>query len=293
MSEVNPSTHAGRPEDCSTRKGRSVNSNDGETKETKTSPLSDLSALKLGTVLLTALTLLKAYAVAHFSLTTAGALLSSAPLAVLLGSTVQYLYVLLPLAAVGCLSAAAFSLFTTPKWQLWQGPAVVAAVAASLFSPWHFLWLIASSAAVVSVLLSAVGYVWSRHGGRRDFYRSAAKPTAVTFATVVFALMFVLTADKAWLPAEAISLREDALVLPVKGARARLVVGYVMTADAAGTTILVSDGRYVLHVPPGQVLHRDICHSEDQLAGRRPLYYAFKHRPYSSPNISCFRYRNG
>ncbi|MGR7026257.1 hypothetical protein [Geodermatophilus sp. URMC 62] len=106
------------------------------TAEEHASLLQDAAHLSIvGAVLLTGFALVKSYAVGHFSLTTGAALLTTAPLTVLLGSLMSYAYWVLPLAALALAYGAHRSRRRSGAWT-WEGAAMLGLAAfAALLSP--------------------------------------------------------------------------------------------------------------------------------------------------------------
>lgn len=247
---------------------------------------------RLAPIVLVAVALVKAYCVAHFSLTSTGALLTSAPLNVLLGSIAQYLYLILPLSTVGLFGTVAY--FLSEKRHLaWCLPLLGSAFLLALLSPWVYLWPVTIGALVVTGLVFGLEFLLGRRDNNTSWERRRRWLSTVAAAAATATLLggVLATMDLPWVPAEAVTLKNDVVVQPVEHIRSHVVVGYVLSEEAGGSAvILVETGRYILHVDSEQIVTRRICHGQHQLRGRRPLYYALSGRRYSSPNVACSRY---
>jgi hypothetical protein len=259
----------------------------------------DATFVKIMSLLLFLLLLVKAYGVARFSLTTGTALVTAAPLSVLIGTLALYEYAFL--AAIG---AAAFwllimGLFTHGELRRWTPLTFALFLFATLLSPPLYLyWTFA--AVVVSLALYLIIVKIPR---ATDLYkrltRSSDIPSPsriVVFIAALLAAGFVLvTIDRPWLPAEVVALKQPIFVRTTGDGKqhwektSRPVV-FIVSEQNNVTTMLVDEDRYLVSIPTGDIGARAICHLAGQLGGWPPLFWIILGRPYMSPNLSCWRF---
>ena len=186
-------------------------------------------AATYGAVGLVLFTLLKAYASANFSLTTAAALLTTAPISVLLGTMVSYSYQIFPLLFM------AFAAWTVVIWRStgW-GPlatgTTVCAVIALLVSPPSYLWQQVETVLIVALSLvlcaklvistKKTRWVDSRLGENAraqnakavsefSWPRFVGSPSfAVAVLAIAVAIMILRTLTSLWLPVEVLVYRQ-------------------------------------------------------------------------------------
>ncbi len=96
-------------------------------------------AASIGAVALALFALVKAYAAANFSLTTTSALLTTAPLGVLLGTLASYSYQIFPLLGLAGVAWVA-SIYRASGWTPICTAVAGFSVLAFLISPWPNLW---------------------------------------------------------------------------------------------------------------------------------------------------------
>jgi hypothetical protein len=241
----------------------------------------------VGAVILTAFALLKCYAVAHFSLTTGSALLTTAPLSVLLGSLMSYAYWTLPLASLALLS------LVIQKERSWGGETAAlagGAVLTALLSPMKpLIWCVAALAAfvIVSKLLDLVAgqeaSTRRRHwSGRAAWTFRRSIMTVPTFFLIAVLWMLLSAITRPWIPVEVVRI-DDA-------GEQKLIVGNVLSTDDQWTTIMRADDRGLSRLRSDDVLARRLCHLTDQQSpGQAPMLWEIMGRPYASPNRSCQR----
>ncbi|MGK5172773.1 hypothetical protein [Geodermatophilus sp. CPCC 205761] len=254
--------------------------------------LQDAAHLSIvGAVLLTGFALVKSYAVGHFSLTTGAALLTTAPLTVLLGSLMSYAYWILPLAALALLYGAVRARRRIGAWT-WEGAALLGLAALSaLLSPVRSL-LTCGLAFLVFLLVARGPRAAAEATGadapdHRSRWRSrwASLTSSPLFRTPVFFVVAVLwvvlgSLTRPWTPVELVAFQE--------GAEQRLVVGNVLSADGEWTTVMRAGDRGLNRIRSEDVVSRRLCHLVGaQAAGQAPLLWELQDRPYRSPNRSC------
>src|SRR4051812_37938048 len=256
----------------------------------------------LGAVVLSSFALVKCYAVAHFSLTTGSALLTTAPLSVLLGTVMSYACWILPLGAL-----ALGSLAWVRKQRGGGGGEIVALVLATLaaaaLSPLMPLLVTTGSFLLVLAVfhgqpvVSAVAY---RDGSppprwlRRWTGRNGSPPPALlarwtewssrpraswvvrwhgwrlrslavaTFFGVALLVVFFWTVTRAWIPVELVTVRADG--------QETLLVGNVLDTTDGWTTVMRAGDRGLSRFPSEDVLSRQLCHLNGaQPAGQAPI----------------------
>jgi len=254
--------------------------------------LQDAAHLSIvGAVLLTAFALVKSYAVGHFSLTTGAALLTTAPLTVLLGSLMSYAYWILPLAALALLYGAVRARRRSGAWN-WEGVAMLGLAAlAALLSP--IRPLVTCSLAFLAFLTVARAPRVAAGGTDPDTQdhrfpwrsRWASLTRSPLLSTPVFFVIAVLwivvsSLTRPWTPVELVGFQE--------GSEQRLVIGNVLSADGEWTTVMRAGDRGLTRIRSEDVVSRRLCHLVGaQAPGQAPLLWELQDRPYESPNRSC------
>jgi hypothetical protein len=253
------------------------------------SPMEHL--VSIGAVLLALVVLIKTYSAANYSLTTASALLTAAPVTVVLGTLTSYEYDFLPL--IG-LSTLCWFVFGWKNWKnrdaAWRLLSFTAALGALLFivlSPLrNLLYQLTALAIVIAVhrLLTAARERTqrARPSARRELPPVLPLSAAVGALFVVLAAALVLRSlHNLWLPFEVVTVRPTAA-----SENGNTVVGSVLSYDDRWTTVLKAADRKLLRLPSDSVLSRRICHLNGaQPAGEAPLIDIF--HGYHSPNVSC------
>lgn len=233
-----------------------------------------LTAVAVGLFLL-----MKTYSVAKYSLTTASALLTAAPVAVVLGTLTSYEYVLWPLLSVAGF-AMAVRLWSRERWSVAFLVSAAVSVTAALLSPAEFL--VVGLLALVTVCLAHEGLARASavEPGRPAEWLPSRYTTVRTSFVVVTLAALVYSLPDAWLPAEAVVYRAD-------GDR-RVVVGHVVSADAGWVTVLRGGDRGLTRLPAESVRSRQVCHlAGAQPRSRRPLALVLRGQEYESPNLGC------
>jgi hypothetical protein len=250
--------------------------------------------------------LLKAFVVAQYSLTTAGALVVAAPLSVLVGTITSYLNLTLLLTAI----CAAWWLVRHQK-----GPQASVAdddgknldaiafgvlVTSIIFLPWPFsisyfreellraiLYVVGCGAAVIA--LRYVARKASAHNGLGWLEWFAPIGRAIAVFVV---LLLIPTLNKPWVPAEVLVLRssiaiQDSHLEDGKLQRSRYPVVYVLSEGSNWTTVLDAETRILLRLPTDSVAHRQVCRDRDQPPGSVPVWAFISGVRYDSPNTMC------
>jgi hypothetical protein len=268
----------------------------------------DRDAFKVIPVLVVFFLLLKVYVVGRFSLTTAGALVSAAPLSVLVGTVSSYLNMALFLAgisilgwliarwgagrrgasgndepdldavAVGvCLVCVAF--FPVPDRISYFTPAV-----------WKMLAYIIGTGLVLAVIWGAAKLLGRRDGG--ELFRWVAGKPNYFIAVYVVALLFP-TLSSPWVPAEVIVLRHPIAIQDShldrngKLGTSNYAVVYVLSESGQWTTVLDAETRILVRLPTDEVVHRQVCRYKGQPPGTMPLWAVLAGQRYHSPNTMC------
>jgi hypothetical protein len=244
-----------------------------------------------GAVLLTGFALTKAYAVADFSLTTGAALLTAAPVAVLLGSLMSYAYWVFPLVS----AATSWAGFRIWKAEGWSGQAITllgVAVFTALLSPARPLLTIALALTGFVLVFRLPALAADRRAERRLPRRTWLRPLAwiahrklfsIQLFFLVAAFWVLLTSlTEPWIPIEIITFHDN-------GGQ-HLILGNVLAADDTWTTILRAGDRGLSRIKSDDVLTRQLCHlTGSQPPGQAPLLWTIAGRSYNSPNHSCAR----
>jgi hypothetical protein len=282
-----------------------------ESPAAKTSPIELQHAATLGAAGLALFTLFKAYAAAKFSLTTAAALLTTAPLNVLLGTMVSYSYEIFPLLFLAAVAWVWHHYRQNRVWIPAHWIALLIAFLALLVSPWPYLWPSTTAFLILLSLSAAARWLAARSGsqqaGRTRWLISPLLATRVwvaVFFVVAGGLVIVRTLTNVWLPVEVVVYQQgiDCNVKIGHVVRAsdnkqfttadaygcRMAVGNVLNDQGDWTTLVRADDRGLLRLRSTDVRYRELCHlSGVQLKGERPLLFVILRQPYVSPNTSC------
>jgi hypothetical protein len=255
----------------------------------------------VGAIALTLFALVKAYAAANFSLTTASALLTTAPLNVLLGTLTSYSYQIFPLLGLAALTWAIMS-FNNGEWMM----GLVASgfsILALLLSPWRNLW---PPALILATLIGSLTLL-KRHAARYHLHgelqphpsrrmkripqrllnmlaclvtRIPLRAAVTAFFVGVSLFVVIKTLSSLWLPVEVLTYGTD-------GDR-KIVVGHVLNVDSEWTTVVRAGDKKLSRLPTDAVKSREICHLGGvQPRGRRPILWVVRGKYYSSPNTYC------
>jgi hypothetical protein len=260
------------------------------------------------------LVLLKIIGVSAFSLTTASALITVAPIPVLLGTLVLYEPYFVGAFAALCI------------WfiiQLWiRGPSArlaiplisVIALFAILLTPIQVLYLVVLAVAITLL----VNYIHAsrfrqkyfipewfrvtfrrilrRHGdvrySRGDFpySRIALSPAGIGAVIVVLliGIFLILTIDIPWLPAEVVALRQP-IAIGLSGQETQRPVVYIISEQSGIVTMLTDDNRQLVSVSSADVGWRRICNFNRLPVSSAPLIWVILGRKTTSPNVACWR----
>jgi hypothetical protein len=254
----------------------------------------------VGAVALALFVIIKAYSAANYSLTTASALLTTAPLDVLLGTLTSYDYALLPLLALAAWSWVFFSWRAT-GWTLLSTAIAAFGSITLLLSPWPDLWHTALFLGVVVVVRLVLGcpkvarllcvvispiaaavprVLRSASGHKRGALPSLPRLVESFFVIAGFWVVFS-SLSNLWLPTEVIAVQ-------VSPGPQKVLVGSVLAADDRWTTIILADNRRLVRYRSEHVQSREICHLVGvQPRSRGPVIYSLQDKSYSSPNLGC------
>ncbi len=251
--------------------------------------------LQVGGVITALFVMLKAFAVSNYSLTTTGALITTAPLTVLLGSLASYLYLLLAVMAFGL-----------PVWvvlhagelnRYFLGVCVALWVVTLLLLPvpnrgsaGAFLRDF-TYAGICAVVLWTLSRALTRARARRGPGFLGAVSRA-WFIGVGLGLLVVPTMDRPWVPAEVLVLRQASVPsdMHLKDGRlplSKYPVVYVLADSGEWTSALDANTRLLLRIPSSNIAARAVCHQPSQLPGTGTLWQRLRGQSYASPNTLC------
>lgn len=271
----------------------------------------DRDSVKAIPVFVVVFLLLKAYVVARYSLTTAGALVSTAPVTVLVGTVTSYLNTVILLTFVGAaiwlfrrvrssghaggmedageheheLEAMVFGVFLIAFLFL-PVPASISYFAWPFFRLLGYLLLVA---ALVYFAWRVIGFLAPRAGfgflrpilGRRSW-----------FVALFVVVVLMPSLRRPWVPSEVLVLRDDIAIRDSHLVNGRLETSrypivYVLSTDEQWTTTLDTETRILLRLPTSSVQHRQVCRYRGQPPATVPLAaFLFGYR-YHSPNTMC------
>ncbi len=240
-----------------------------------TTHATQLSALGVGLFLL-----MKTYSVSRYSLTTASALLTAAPVGVILGTLTSYEYMLWPLMSVaaGLLAARLWSREGLSVACL--GAAGLCAASALLSLP---LYLAIGGIAVVAacVAQAALARAAVRDGEPPPAWLPSRYTAVRSLFVAVIIVLLTVSLPNAWLPAEIV-------VFHGANGERRVVVGHVVETDDGWMTVLRGGDHGLTRVRAARVAARRVCHlGGAQPKARRPMALVLTGRPYDSPNVGC------
>lgn len=230
--------------------------------------------------------LAKCFAASNFSTTTASALLTAAPVGVLLGTLTSTEYFLWPWLAAAAAGVIAWYIYVTPN----APSRIVPLAATAVFVLACFLSVPAylGIALGIAALIIASSALWSSQrfaGPKGRFWswraRLALRHTHIrpdrgpvppgqafgfAFGIPLAALglgFLLITLSDLWLPSDGIIFRGP------QGSK-RVVVGHVIEESSAWTTVLRAGDRRLERVPSKDVLYRRICVIQDSADSDRP-----------------------
>lgn len=236
----------------------------------------------VGALVLGIFVLLKCYAAARFSLTTASALLTTSPTNVLLGSLTLYAYQLFPLLGLASLCFAVASKHAH-GWNLTCLLCAAFAVLAFAVSPLLYIVLTAGP-----LLLIVLGHFTWRRRAENPKRGSALGHVVAAYLVVATSIVIAASLTALWVPVEAIIYRSSPPNTATSATETSVVFGHVLVADGTWTTVIRGDDRGITRIRSTAVLSRRLCHlSQTQPRGRPPLYYHLVGRSYASPNRGC------
>jgi hypothetical protein len=266
------------------------------------SPLLGGVGTKVASLFLIFFLLLKAYAVSRYSLTTTGALITSAPLTVLLGTIASYLYLVLPILAITLIAWLWRNSRTEqPVSPIYRAGALLVALIAFLLSPIpnrHWVTFVSPSYLLIILLLLFSIWALSRWP-RVQHYESLHRPLRfiarippLWYVAIFIALILVPSLGRPWVPAEVLVLRNTGTIGDAHLTDGRLLmtqypVVYVLSEGNGWLTALDAETRLLVRIPEDEVGARMVCHHSSQLPGSRPILYLLTDQDYDSPNASC------
>jgi hypothetical protein len=264
--------------------------------------LFDSTAAKAIPILAVLFVLLKSYVVARFSLTTAGALVSAAPVSVLIGTVTSYLNTAVVAAALisGIWIAA----------HLIRGHAgmgshtrlvdvslmAIFIVSVALFpvpNDWSYYGRAILYVIATAVLLAAcwgAAYFLSRRPRFAALAVISNHPEAVFLLYVV--LLLAPTLGSSWVPAEVLVLRDpiaihDSHLRNGKLDTTKYPVVFVLAENGRWLTVLDEKSRILMRLPIDEVAHRQVCHYTGQPPNSVPLAAYVAGARFHSPNSFC------
>lgn len=241
-----------------------------------------------GVVGLSLFVLLKTYGAAHYSLTTASALLTGAPAAVLLGTITSYEYLLWPVIA-----AVAAGLALWHQWvdiDVWLARVTCAsvAVAAAFLSP---LWYLATALFAVLVIAGTVRWYQRPRSHGRVVSELATRPLTIMLCALVVACIGVvmLSLPRLWLPAEVMVVHAP---VRVTGSSTQvpdyyIVVGHNLGDQGGWTTFLRAEDRRLMRIPTTDIARRHICRLTGSVEQRSPLILDIFRQHFDPSNVDC------
>jgi len=274
----------------------------------------DRDIVKAVPVLVVFFLLLKAYVVARYSLTTAGALVTAAPVTVVVGTIMSYLNISVLLLAVVSLSWLVRHVRHVREVRRQAGDAagdptmgedleplvVIVFVTSLLLFPVPsikyftsaFVTVVVYLAAVLAVVLAVWFLVrWGARHSSSTFLQYLSGRTG-WFIALAAVLVVAPTLRTPWVPAEVMVLRDDIAIQDShltdgELKTTRYPVVFVLAENGEWTTVLDVESRILLRLPTSSVAHRQVCHYEGQPPGTVPLAaFVLGHR-YQSPNTMC------
>jgi hypothetical protein len=238
----------------------------------------------LGSIALFAVLIAKAYGVAGYSLTTTTALVTSTPLAIVIGTVALYTYAFAAFAAVVgvALLVGGFVKQYRDRLRPLMPVTGVVAIFAILLSPWRYT----VDAAVVAALVPACYGLLRALGGKTSLHA-----VGIFIGGLALVVFLLATLSTPWVPAEIVTLKQPIVTNPVVGASslARKPVAFVLDESNGWTRLLIADDRYLAIVPQQDIAGQQICHYNDQFPGSEPLFETIMSRAYTPHDLACFR----
>src|SRR5690349_16945389 len=176
----------------------------------------DATFVKVMSLLLFLLLLVKAYGVARFSLTTGTALVTAAPLSVLVGTLALYEYAFLAAIAAAAFWLFIMGLFMRGELRRWTPLTFALFLSATLLAPplylyWTFAAVVVSLALYqILVKIPRAGNLYKRLTWSSDI--PAPSRIAVCIAALLAVGFVLVTIDRPWLPAEVVALKQPIVV---------------------------------------------------------------------------------
>jgi hypothetical protein len=264
-----------------------------ETRATKDPGIA--SVLQATSVLAALFVLLKAFAVSNYSLTTTGALITTAPLTVLLGSLASYLYLMLAVMALMLPVWLYRNMAELNRYVLVIG--AVVAVVSIMFVPVPdarsakpLLQILLYALAVAAALALLFGALARSRMFAQIQPRRGALPALLL--GLGLGLLVVPTLARPWVPAEVLVLRETGVPADMHLRDGEMVLSkypivYVLSDSGGWTSALDAETRLLVRVPSSNVAARMVCHHSSQLPGTGTLWLYLNRKSYRSPNASC------
>ena len=273
----------------------------------------DRDSIKAIPLLVGAFLLLKAYVVADYSLTTAGVLVSEAPLTVLVGTLTAYINIAVLLIFIGTLTVlvrngrAALTYEKTDRSPDSAPDHEVDAITFGIFlvcfvflpvpsSIRHFKEEVRDELTYIAVAGLTILAAWqiikflARRPGLRVMRH--ALPRRSWFMATFVVVLLLPTLKSSWVPAEVLILRQDIAIQDSHRVNGRLEtskypVVYILSENSRWTTALDAESRILLRIPTEAILHRQVCRAEGQPPGTVPLGAFLLGYDYKPKNSKC------
>ena len=249
--------------------------------------------LRIAPVILILLLLVKVYGVAWYTLETTTALVTAAPLSVLLGTLALYEYVFMAALTVTAVILFIMGIVGEGGLRPWMPYTFALAAFSALLTPLFYLpWAGLAIVIVLTIYLAPRAWgVWKvrRGNGRKTKVSPSLGRIAMMVGTAVVAITVLLTIDRPWLPAEVVELQHKVVVNPRKDTKSSRPVVFVVSEQNDWITMLVDYDRYLVRVPSTDVVKRTVCHLNWQLGNGQTLYQWLTGQPYYAAGLACWR----
>jgi hypothetical protein len=254
------------------------------------------------------LVLLKTVGVAEFSLITASALITAAPIPVLLGSLVLYEPIFMAALAMLCIWLI-FKLKTQGNRSMVPLLSAIALLAI-LLTPLHILY-ISILAAAITLFTRYIRPSWFRRASHEDGDSrsgsgdsdsrsepedsdSRSRPEVLSrfrFGASIVALLIgafiIFTIDIPWVPPEVVTLMHPISVGPNTTARKPVV--YIISEQDGEVSMLIDDTRAFVTVASSDVESRTVCFMTRGVRfSSLPLVWVIFERHSPAPNLACW-----
>ena len=244
--------------------------------------------------------LLKAYVVARYSLTTAGALVSAAPVSVLVGTVTSYLNLVIVLVAVGSgawLLLHRFRAGREPPSRSLDALVFGAFVGSVALLPvpnkWGYYLLASGYLVLTGLVVLGAWRLTVRLADRPGLgWLRPMRDRPQRFLAVYVLLLLAPTLRSPWVPAEVLVLRHPVAITDSHLRHGRLPtsrypVVFVLAEDDPWLTVIDERSRALERLPIDEVAHRQVCHYTGQAPNSVPLLAYLAGKSFRSPNSFC------